>query len=151
MMAGRPSDDRTVFTDHTEPSTMTDFPYETAIPVRYVDHDTLGHVNNAVYATFLEEARIAYFTEALDEPLTDRSMVIASLEMDFLAPVTSQSVTVALDVVDVGDKSFTMEYEVEAAGDVVARAETVQVHVDPETGASMSLPDDWREAFAGGK
>lgn len=129
---------------------MTDLPYETTVAVRYSDHDTLGHVNNAVYATYLEEGRITYFEDVLDEALTDRSMVIANLEMDFRAPVTGRSVTVGLDVVDVGERSFTIDYVVESDGDVAAEATTVQVAVDRETAESIRVPDEWREAFGEG-
>ena len=126
---------------------MTDLQYETDIPVRYADQDTLGHVNNAVYATYLEEARISYFREVLGETLTDRSMVVANLEIDFLAPVTSERVVVGVEVADVGARSFTLEYSIEAEDTIAATATTVQVHIDPETGDPKSVPDDWRTAF----
>lgn len=126
---------------------MTDMPFETEVTIRYSDHDTLGHVNNAAYATFLEEGRYSYFLEVLDEPLTDISMVVASMEMDFHAPVTGRTVTVGLDVPEIGDRSFTVEYDLETAGEIAVTASTVQVPVDPETGTAVPLPDDWRSAF----
>ncbi|MFW5918767.1 MAG: acyl-CoA thioesterase [Halanaeroarchaeum sp.] len=126
---------------------MTELQYETEIPVRYADHDTLGHVNNAVYATYLEEGRISYFQEVLDESLTDRSMVVANLEMDFLAPVTTEHVVVGVGVVGVGTRSFTLEYGIDAGGTTAATASTVQVHIDPETGDPEPLPEDWQHAF----
>jgi acyl-CoA thioester hydrolase len=126
---------------------MTDLQYETEIPVRYADQDTLGHVNNAVYATYLEESRMAYFKDVLGETLIDRSMVVANLEMDFLAPVTSESVVVGVGVADIGTRSFTLEYAIEAEDTIAATATTVQVHFDPETGDPKSVPDDWRDAF----
>lgn len=126
---------------------MTDLQYETEIPVRYADHDTLGHVNNAVYATYLEESRMAYFRDVLGETLTDRSMVVANLEINFLAPVTAESVVVGVDVTDIGSKSFTLDYAIEAEDTIAATASTVQVHTDPETGDPQSVPEDWRQAF----
>ena len=126
---------------------MTELQYETDIPVRYADKDTLGHVNNAVYATYLEEARISYFRDVLGEALVDRSMVVANLEIDFLAPVTSESVVVGAEVTNIGTKSFTLEYAIETGDTIAATATTVQVHIDPETGVPKSVPDDWRTAF----
>lgn len=128
---------------------MTELQYETDIPVRYADQDTLGHVNNAVYATYLEEARISYFRDVLDETLTDRSMVVANLAVDFLAPVTSDSVVVGVEVTDIGTKSFTLEYAIEARDTIAATATTVQVHIDPDTGDPKAVPEDWRTAFQG--
>ncbi|MFB6132722.1 MAG: acyl-CoA thioesterase [Halanaeroarchaeum sp.] len=126
---------------------MTDMPYETEVAVRYSDRDTLGHVNNAVFATFLEEARIAFVREILEDSIERRSMVIASLEIGFRAPVTGWTVTVGLDVTDVGESSFTIDYEIESDGEVVATASTVQVAVDPDSGETRPVPTGWREGF----
>ncbi|MFW6003841.1 MAG: acyl-CoA thioesterase [Halanaeroarchaeum sp.] len=126
---------------------MTDLPYEAEITVRYSDHDTLGHVNNAAYATFLEEARFSYFLEVLEEPLTDISMVVAHMELDFHAPVTSRTVDVGVAVTDIGERSFTVEYEVEAEGTVAVTASTVQVPIDPDTEEAVPVPEAWRAAF----
>lgn len=127
---------------------MTDMPYGAEVTVRYSDHDTLGHVNNAAYATFLEEARFSYFLEVLEEPLTEISMVVAHVEMDFHAPVTSRTVDVGIAIADIGERSFTVEYEVESEGEVAVTAATVQVPIDPETEESVPVPDEWRAAFA---
>ncbi|UWG48246.1 Acyl-CoA thioesterase FadM [Halanaeroarchaeum sp. HSR-CO] len=126
---------------------MTDMPYEATVPVRYSDHDTLGHVNNAAYATFLEEARFSYFLDVLEEPLTDMSMVVAHMELDFHAPVTSRTVDIGVAVTDVGERSFTIEYAVESDGEVAVTASTVQVPIDQETGEAVPVPEQWRAAF----
>ncbi|MFB6093409.1 MAG: acyl-CoA thioesterase [Halanaeroarchaeum sp.] len=127
---------------------MTDLPFETTVPVRYADHDTLGRVNNAVFASYLEEARVAFLRDVLEDVVGDPSFVIANLEIDFLAPVTSGSVDVGLGVAEVSERSFSLEYEVAADGDVVAVGSTVQVHVDPETREASALPEDWRDFLA---
>ncbi|MGM0397632.1 MAG: acyl-CoA thioesterase [Halobacteriota archaeon] len=126
---------------------MTDMPYEAEVTVRYSDHDTLGHVNNAAYATFLEEARFSYFLDVLEEPLTDMSMVVAHMELDFHAPVTSRTVDIGVAVTDVGERSFTVEYAVESDGAVAVTASTVQVPIDKETGEAVPVPEEWRTAF----
>lgn len=128
---------------------MTDMPFETEVPVRYSDRDTLGHVNNAVFATFLEEARIAFVREVLEDSIEQRSMVIVNLEIGFRSPITGWTVTVGLDVTDVGDSSFTIDYEIESEGDLVATASTVQVAVDPNSGDTRPVPPEWREGFEG--
>jgi len=62
---------------------MTRFEYETEIDVRYSDLDSLGHVNNAVYATYLELARVRYLQDAFDAPAEEPDFVVAHLELDF--------------------------------------------------------------------
>ncbi|MFB6267504.1 MAG: acyl-CoA thioesterase [Halodesulfurarchaeum sp.] len=125
---------------------MTDFAFEHPITVRYSDLDTLGHVNNARYATFLEEARIAYFEEALGFPLEEWNMVIANLNIDFRAPVRGHAVTVGLEIVRMGNSSFDFEYEIVEDGRTVATASSVQVAYDVDAGEKMSIPEEWREA-----
>lgn len=137
----------TVFIPYSVLRTMTALPFETEITVRYSDLDTLGHVNNASYATYLEEARLAYFEEVVDDPMDENSMVVANMDLDFHAPVEERSVTVGVGIRDVGDRSFVFEYELVSGGVTVLTGSTVQVRVDPETGDSLAVSDEWREAF----
>ena len=125
---------------------MTDFAFETTIPVRYNDLDTLGHVNNAIHATYLEEGRIAYFEEGLGHPLGNRNMLIASISIDFREPVRAKEVTVGLGIGRIGETSFDFEYEIEADGRTVSTAESVQVAYDVVQEEKIPFPDDWRRA-----
>jgi len=128
---------------------MTTHSFETTVRVRYQDLDAMGHVNNAVYATYLEEARIEYLTDGLGIDQDELSTVLAHLELDFEAPlVSTREATVGLSVTDVGTKSFTLDYEIRDDSDTVARAETVQVWVDRETGTAAPLPDAVRDLLA---
>ncbi|RBI64055.1 acyl-CoA thioesterase [halophilic archaeon] len=128
---------------------MDDFEYATEIEVRYRDLDTMGHVNNAVYATFLEQARMDYFRDVVGAELEDVGGVIAHLEIDYRQAVTlDDDVTVAVRVPELGESSIPMEYEIRANGEVAATAEVVQVAVDSETRESRSLPDIWRDRIS---
>lgn len=127
---------------------MTEFGFTHTVDVRYQDYDMLGHVNNAVYLTYLEDARSAYFSQRLGLSFGDIDMVVAHLEVDFRAPVEdADEVDVAIAVTDVGDTSFTMLYEVRDGDTVALEGESVQVTVDPETGESRPVPEAWRDAF----
>lgn len=125
---------------------MTDFAYEIEIPVRYRDLDTYGHVNNANHATYLEEARIAYFEDVLGLEQEARGMLVVSLSIDFEAPIHADVVTVGLGITRIGDTSFDFEYVIEVEGSVVARAETVQVAYDEAAEETIPFPEDWRNA-----
>lgn len=123
---------------------MTRFEYETEIDVRYSDLDTFGHVNNAVYATYFELARVRYLQEAFDEPADVPDFVVANLELDFLEPITElTTVTVGVGVEAVGRTSFRLAYEVESGGTLASRGEATQVLVD-ENGDPTPVPEKWR-------
>lgn len=149
--------------------------FTTEVPVRYSDVDTYGHVNNATYATYLEEARIDYLEALLgDEDLTSSvdsgvdattdgenagnetgaadandavGMVVANLEIDFQRPIEPiDAVTVAVGVAELGRSSFTLEYEIRTDAGVHATAETTMVAFDRAARESRPLPDRWRSA-----
>ncbi|MFA9415202.1 acyl-CoA thioesterase [Natrinema sp. HArc-T2] len=115
------------------------------IPVQYRDLDPQGHVNNAVYVSYLETARVDYLEAMADMAAEDISFVVASLEIDYERPITkADDPTVALWITYLGESSCTMEYEIRVDGTVTATAETTMVHVDPETGRATPLPDELR-------
>jgi acyl-CoA thioester hydrolase len=114
--------------------------------VRFRDLDSLGHVNNAVFLTYLEEARIAYLVpfgaEASD-------MILARVEIDFRAPLRmGDELEIGVRPARVGTKSFDLEYEVHSGGTLAAEAKTVLVSYDYATRRPVELPESWREALA---
>ncbi|WP_423744443.1 thioesterase family protein (plasmid) [Haladaptatus sp. SPP-AMP-3] len=127
---------------------MDEFGYTTAIEVRYRDLDTMGHVNNAVYATYLEQARIAYFRDVLGVPSDEINGVIAHLELDYHRSITGgDDVTVGVRVADIGTTSIMMEHEIRAGDEVAATGETVQVVFD-ESGDPTEIPPELRDRIA---
>jgi len=126
---------------------MTDFEYETELQVRFADLDAMGHVNNAVYATYLEQARVDYYADVLGVGLDDIDTVLVNLEIDYRHEVTlaDETVTVAMGVRSIGESSVVVGYEVRAGDRVAATAETTQVYVDPDEGGSRPLPEEWIE------
>jgi acyl-CoA thioester hydrolase len=125
---------------------MDGFRYVHETDVRFRDLDTMGHVNNAVYATYLEEARVAYYDDVIDTSADDLGFVLAHFEIDYKRPIEhGETVAVGLRMSEVSDKSMTTEYRIEADGDLAAEAETVQVAVD-EQGKATNLHEGWRRA-----
>lgn len=127
-----------------------DFRFETELPIRYRDLDTLKHVNNAIYGTYLEEARFRYFERVLGVSIDDRSIVLANLNVDFRRPITlpDGAVRIACGVTEIGESSFRIGYRVYPGGDdePAATAETVLVAVDGDD--TRAVPQAWRERFA---
>jgi acyl-CoA thioester hydrolase len=125
---------------------MSAFEYETDLQVRFRDVDAMGHVNNAVYATYLEQARVDYYADVLGVGLDDVDTVLVNLEIDYRSEITlGDDVTVALGVRDVGESSLTLAYELRVDERVAATAETVQVYVGPDRDGSRPLPAVWVE------
>ena len=105
--------------------------FERAVPVRWRDSDAFGHVNNAVFLTYLEEGRDAFYAQAFD---TDPHYVVARLEVDFRGEVRHQDrqVTVRIQAERMGTTSLvTRETVLTAAGEVAAEARVVTVRWDP--------------------
>jgi len=127
-----------------------DLRFETDVSIRFRDLDVLGHVNNAVYATYLEQARLRYFDRVLDVPWEERQVVLANLQLDFARPLTTKdgTVRVVCGVTEIGGSSFRMNSRVFPAdgGDPAATAEATVVAV--EDGSPREIPPEWRERFA---
>jgi len=118
--------------------------------VRWDDIDALGHVNNAKYLTFAQEARFHWsfyqFYERNETPyLID--MVVARAEVDFVLPIYEGGifVDVYIWVESAGNSSFVLNYEISSKGVVHARLKSVQVAISMETKKSRPLTDAERE------
>ena len=107
--------------------------------VRWDDLDAFGHVNNAKYLTFAQEARFVW--AGLIE------MVVARAEVDFMLPIYEGNVFVDVDiwVSAIGTSSFTLGYEIKNGDQVVARIKTVQVVVSMDTKKSRPISQTERE------
>jgi acyl-CoA thioester hydrolase len=112
--------------------------YQSKQYVRWDDLDAFGHVNNAVYLTYAQEARFAW-SGILE-------MVVARAEVDFIAPIYDGDtfLDIELWVSAIGNSSFTMTYELKMKGELVARVKTVQVTVDMSTKKSQPIGDEQR-------
>ncbi len=132
---------------------MSAFRFFQDITVRYGDLDPQGHVNNARYLTYLEQARIGYI-QALGlwdgHSFFSIGFILATAEITYKAPILlGQKVRVGVRVSRLGNKSMTMVYAIQdgETGDELASAETVLVAYDYRTSATIPLPDHWREAI----
>ncbi|MFT4944401.1 MAG: acyl-CoA thioester hydrolase [Halovenus sp.] len=127
---------------------MTDYETEVPLSVRYRDIDALGHVNNAVYVTYLEQARVEYLQTVFGTRSVDPGFVVARVTVDYEQPVElGDDLLVGLGVTDIGTTSVTMGYELRADGALAATAETVIVALDDDD-TPRQIPDTWRERIA---
>ena len=114
--------------------------------VRFRDLDSLAHMNNAVYATFLEQARIAFLSQ---HDAHVENMILARLEIDFRSPAElGETIEIAVTPTRIGTKSFDLEYVMRAGERVVAEAKTVLVAYDYDRARSVDIPQAWKERLA---
>ena len=122
---------------------MDGFPYVHRDRVRFRDCDAMGHVNNAVFSTYLEEARIGVLGG-----LTP--FILARVEIDFRSELRAgEEIEVGTRVARVGTKSFELEHQIRSNGLVVAEARSVLVGYDYAAGKSVPLSDEIKARLAG--
>ena len=124
------------------------------IEVRFRDCDPLGHANNAVYFTYMEQARFNHWRTLWDfgkDGYPDPGVILARIECDFRSPARAgEELEVRIALAGIGRTSFTYEYEIVSAGDgrTIARARSVQVAYNYATATPIPVPDEWRRLLA---
>jgi acyl-CoA thioester hydrolase len=119
--------------------------------VRWDDIDAFGHVNNAKYLTYIQEARFQwsfYQYAAKNEKPTLVEMVVARNEIDYIVPIYEggRFYDVNLWVESIGNTSFVLGYEVVGEDGIVhAKVKSVQVAVSMETKKSRPITETERE------
>ena len=128
---------------------LKDFPSITFDKIRYGDTDRQGHVNNAVFSTFLETGRVELLFNAGPSSLSgETGMVIASLKLNFLREVKwPGKVDIGTGIIKLGNSSITIFRKIFQNEVCVATAETVIVQVDNTSGQSKPLTDNARKAL----
>ncbi len=123
------------------------------IKIRFRDLDAFGHVNNAVYFTYMEMARTEYFSQiGLLKPgeFPSPFFILAEATCQFKAPIQLETpLILQVRVNRLGNSSFDMAYRFvdEARDTVMATGRTVQVTFDYAAKRSVPLPDEWRAAI----
>jgi acyl-CoA thioester hydrolase len=124
--------------------------HEKEIEIRWKDLDVYGHVNNAVYLTYLEEARDEWLGIVLANPDEVWSYVLARVAIDYVRELglADDRVVARCRLGRIGKSSVhTVEEVATLNGEVSARAEAVLVARDRESGRSRPLTADERAAF----
>jgi acyl-CoA thioester hydrolase len=124
--------------------------HEKQIEIRWRDQDAFGHVNNAVYLTYLEEVRDEWLERALGDSGDAWGYVTARVAIDFRRELTQEddAIVARLWLTRIGTSSVTTREEiVTVGGELAAEAEAVLVARDTETGRSRPLSDAERAAL----
>jgi len=129
---------------------MPSFNFYHPIEVRYGDLDPQGHLNNAKYLTYMEQARIHYIKRLGlwgSGSFMDIGIIMADFHITFHAPVLfGQPVRVGVRVTRLGNKSLDVEYRIEDenTGQELADGSGVLVTYDYHSGETVPIPQEWR-------
>jgi acyl-CoA thioester hydrolase len=133
---------------------MQPFHFFKPLEIRYGDLDPQGHVNNARYLTYLEQARIAYITHLNlwdGQSFAEVGIILADAHITFRALLLFGSqIQVGVRVTRLGGKSLTMEYIIEDSQtrQELAHAATVLVAYDYHQNRTIPVPENWRQRIA---
>ena len=128
-------------------------PFSHPIEVRFNDLDAMGHVNNAVVISYMEQGRFQWWRSFLGgRRFQEEGFLIARVEVDYRTPILlGDDVRVELHCTKVGNSSFELSYRITKGlgGDLFAEGKSVQVMMDFPTGRPRPIPHgtrNWLEA-----
>lgn len=129
-------------------------PYHHYLPLqtRFTDYDMLGHMNNNVYMSFMDMAKIYYFEDVMGGDIDWRKpgVVVVNANIDYFAPVMpGESIEVYTRVCHIGEKSITLEQRIVESATLETKclARTVMAGFDPATNQSVAIDDHWRSSI----
>ena len=139
---------------------LAEYPFSLPLEVAFRDLDALGHVNNAVFLSYFESARIGYWYSlagvhgAPEVPfdLSRLGMIVVRAEVDFASPAfLGEPLLVGCRVGEIGHTSFSFEYRIvsrqeesESSSRLVASGRTVQVAWDPVARTKVPVSEELR-------
>ena len=131
---------------------MQEFRFYHPIEVRYGDLDPQGHVNNARYLTYMEQARVAYVRQLGlwdGGSFFNFGLILADVHVAFLKPIYfDQKIQVGVRVSRIGNKSLTMEYSlIDQIQQELAVSESILVAFDYHRNNTVPVPDHWRRTI----
>ena len=116
--------------------------------IRFADIDAMGHVNNAVYFSYFEQARIHFFREMIGGKWnwTTDGILVAHNEIDYKMPVLlNDKIEINTWCSQIGQKSFTVHYEVKRGEETCSFGKSVLVCFNHAEKRTQEIPAIWRE------
>lgn len=125
---------------------LESFKYKTVIETRFSDFDMMGHVNNAVYFTYMEIARTKYWKQAIQWDWQKTGVVIAKASIDYIEPVLlSDKISMYVRTSRIGNSSFDLEYLIvkltEGHEVICSKGKTVCVAYNYSTKNTTPIPE----------
>lgn len=117
--------------------------YKHRIEVRFSDFDPMGHVNNAVFLTYLEMVRINYIQKLMkDNDLDYRKygFILAHVSIDYKKPIEDHCITAEIWISKIGTTSFDFSYRLYEDKTIYAIAASIQVMYDYKEKSKIPIP-----------
>jgi len=126
------------------------FVFKMKVDIRWSDMDEMGHVNNAIYLTYFEQARVYYCQESCEWDWRELGVILANAHLDYVRPVVFPDPTfIYVRTSKIGNKSLVINYMITTLVDGVEQLATtgytVMVMFDYKSNQSMLVPDSIRE------
>lgn len=131
-------------------SNLDSFKYKTTIELRFADLDVMGHVNNAVYFTYMEVGRTKYWKHAINWDWQSTGVVIGQASIDYISPIFFEDkISLYVRTSRIGNKSFDLEYlivkTVNGKEILCSKGKTVCVAFDYATKSPTVIPEKERQ------
>lgn len=132
---------------------------EHKVEVRFADIDAMGHVNNAVYLSYFEQARIALFDDIVGRAWDweVQGFLLARNEIDYMHPVfLTDDVRIKIFCDNIGNSSLTLSYEVYRKGlkdeshSLCTKGKSIMVCFDYHKQQKIAVPEVWRKKLIAG-
>lgn len=130
---------------------MEGFPFVWEQQVVFRDIDMLGHVNNAVYATYFETARVEYLHQLLGERAGQYGFILAEITITYRSPTyLRERLLIGLRVAEIRNSSMIFDGQIteKTTGRLVATSRAVLVHYDFQAQRPVPIPQELRAAIA---
>jgi acyl-CoA thioester hydrolase len=131
---------------------MPEFKFFHPTEIRYGDLDPQGHVNNAKYLTYFEQARVYYLIQlglfGKDQSFMEIGLIVADIHIAYHAPAHyGDQVRTGVRTTKMGNKSIVVAQAVVdvATGKEMAKGEVVMVTYDYRAQKTIPVPDRWRQ------
>lgn len=127
------------------------FRFRKRVETRWSDMDEMHHVNNAVYLTYFEQARVYYFHEACQWDWKNDGAILASANVNYIVPLRfPEAAFIYVRTAKIGTKSVELQYAIvreneDGTKTLITVGSTVMVTFDYKTQKSIPVPDYIKE------
>lgn len=125
---------------------LAEFNFKTHIEIRFSDFDLQGHVNNALYLTYFEQARIKYWQHFLEWDWTIYGIVVAKAEVNYITPLLiGDKIEVHVRTSKLNNTSFQLDYIIvstnkEGKTTITTKGSTLLVVIDIQKQKPVAIP-----------
>lgn len=119
--------------------------------IRFADIDMMGHVNNSIYLTYFEQARMKFMIQFTPTTWSwlERGMVVARNEINYRKPIfLGDDLIIEVEAIELGASSFTLLHTLFRGDEICADCRSVMVCFDYKKGLKMDIPEIWRIALS---